>query len=82
MSSWFDLKPRLEAGIGAEESLHVESVYRNCPLPGWLQKPMDSCAANAGERTAVLVLNVKGKRTDDVLCMLTLSCLERLLRRN
>ncbi len=42
MSSWFDLKPRLEAGIGAEKSLHVESVYRNCPLPGWLQKPMDS----------------------------------------
>ena len=78
MAAWLDLVKRLEDGIGRDNRLHVESVYRGAPLPEWLDAPLQVAHENAGALRPVLVLNVKGVAVPDSLCVLRLRDLERL----
>jgi hypothetical protein len=79
MASFVDLLTHLERTLTADARLHAECVYRGTPLPAWLAQPLQEAQAQAHGRVPVLVLNVKGRRTPDTLCMLRLQDLERLL---
>lgn len=68
MASSFDLAPRLAAlqAMG----LDVASDYNGQPAR-WLQTALDDCDLR--------VINVKGIRADNTICMIRLSFLEKLL---
>lgn len=70
MAAFADLTPRIEAleRVG----FIVHAGYRN-EIPAWLQGAMP---LNPDE---LRVLNVKGVKADDVVCMLTFSALEKLV---
>jgi hypothetical protein len=79
VASFVDLLQHMEGTLTQDERLHAECVYRGTPLPAWLAQPLRDTQAHADGRAGVLVLNVKGRRTPDTLCLLRLSDLERLL---
>ena len=79
MAAWFDLSKRLDAGLGADDRLHVESIYRGEGLPGWLSTPWAAAQHAAGDKLPILALNVKNVKTADTLCLVRLSDLERLI---
>lgn len=68
MASSFDLAPRLAAL--QEMGLAVESDYNGSPAR-WLQTALKD--------TDVRVINVKGIKADDTICMVRLSKLEELV---
>lgn len=70
MAAFADLTPRIEAleRVG----FIVHAGYRN-EIPAWLQGAMPL------NRDELRVLNVKGVRPNDVVCMMTLEALERLV---
>ena len=78
MAAWLDLVQRLEAGLYSDDRTHVECVYRGVALPEWLDAPLQIAQENAGAKRPVLVLNVKGAKVQDVLCLVRLRDLERL----
>lgn len=78
MASWLDLTVRLENTLHADERLAVAGMYRPAELPLWLRGPWRDAQAEAGDKTAVLLLNCKGDKPDDVVCMVALVDLERL----
>ena len=80
MATWLDLGKRLEETLETDERLHTEVTYRGGPLPGWLADPLKGVERNQRDRAGVLVLNVKGRRVEETLCILRLADLERLLK--
>jgi hypothetical protein len=68
MASQFDLAPRLAELQAA--GLTVKSEYRGNPAQ-WLSGALDG--------VDLYVLNIKGSKPNDVLCMVRLSTLEKLL---
>ena len=68
MASQFDLAPRL-AALQAS-GLSVASDYRGTPAR-WLVHALDDCDCR--------VINVKGSKADDTVCMVRLSKLEELV---
>ena len=80
MAAWLELLKRLEETVYKDARLHAECVYRGAGLPEWLHGPFDIAAKNAGDRTPVLLLNVKGRTVGDTLCLLRLRDLEALVR--
>lgn len=80
MASWLELTERLDAGLHGDDRLTVGGMYRPAELPGWLRAPWKETVADAqdGNRTPVLLLNCKGDRPDDVVCLVRLADLERL----
>ena len=79
MASFLDLAKHLEGSLYLDSRLHAESVYRGAPVPSWLAAPLETATQNAEGLTPVLVLNVKGRKVPDVLCIVRLSDLETLL---
>ena len=77
MAVWLDLVKRLESTLYKDERLHTEAMYKG-DLPSWLTAPLETTRKNAGDRTPVLVINAKGRKTPDTLCVLRLSDVERL----
>lgn len=80
MAAWKDLETRLAQGLALHPDLHVASIYRGTKLPGWLQTPLTQVEQTAVGRVPVLVLNVKGRRVQQTLCLLALGDLEQLLQ--
>lgn len=80
MASIQDILTHLEDTLTADERLHAECVYRGTPLPAWLAQPLKEAQVNADGRAPVLVVNVKGRRVPDTVCLLRLQDLERLLQ--
>lgn len=68
MASHFDLAPRL-AALQAK-GLRVQSDYHGTPAK-WLQAALHD--------TDLRVINVKGIKADDTICMIRLSQLEALV---
>lgn len=68
MASWHDLEPRI--GVLEETGRKVALQYHGQGLPRWLE---------AITENDILVVNVKGVRLNDTLCVLKLSDLEALL---
>lgn len=79
MATWLDLVQRLEETLYLDSRLHAEATYKGEALPQWLAQPLKDVTANAGDRSPVLVLNVKGHAVQDSLCLLRLRDLEALL---
>lgn len=79
MAAWFDLSKRLDAGLGADDRLHVLATYHGSTLPAWLNGPWAKAIAAAANQAPVVVLNVKGTRLDDTICLVRLADLERLI---
>ncbi len=80
MAAWKDLEARLAQGLAAQPKMQVLSIYRGAPLPRWLQTPLTQLEQDAAGHMPVLVLNVKGRRVDQALCLMQLGDLERLLQ--
>ena len=79
MAAWKDLEARLTQGVAAWAGGHVLSIYRGTPLPAWLAKPWAQVEQAAQGQMPVLVINVKGRRVEQTLCLMPLVNLERLL---
>ena len=79
MAAWIDLAKHLEDTLYCDTRLHTESVYRGTGVPSWLRAPLETATKNAEGQLPVLVLNVKGRRIPDTLCVLRLADLEALL---
>lgn len=69
MASQFDLAPRLAALQGA--GFNITSEYKGTPA-AWLTTALNDCDVH--------VVNCKGTKLNDVLCMVRLSQLEKLVR--
>lgn len=82
MAAFTDLLHRLEQTLHREHGLHVECIYRAQPLPGWLATPWSDTKHNAAPENLrpVLLVNVKGTKADDTLCIMRLADLETLVR--
>lgn len=78
MASWIDLTARLENTLHTDDRLLVGGAYRPAALPVWLRGPWSQARQEAGDRAPVLLLNCKGDKPDDVVCMVRLVDLERL----
>lgn len=78
MASWIDLTERLENTLHADERLAVGGMYRPAELPVWLRGPWRDVRSDARGRVPVLLMNCKGDKPDDVLCLVRLVDLERL----
>lgn len=79
VAAWLELLKHLEDTLYTRQDLHAECVYRSAGIPEWLRLPFETVVQNAGRRTPVLLLNVKGVKTPDTLCLLRLRDLQALL---
>ena len=79
MASFLDLAKHLEDTLYCDTRLHAESVYRGAGVPAWLGDPLETATKNAEGAAPVLLLNVKGRKVPDTLCVLRLADLETLL---
>lgn len=78
MAVWLDIQDRLNAGPLSADGVTVHAVYHE-RLPRWLASAW--AEAQAGEGLRALAINAKGLPVDGVLCVLSLSELERLVQR-
>jgi len=68
MASWHDLEPRITALEASGRTVALQ--YHGQGLPKWLEAVLSN---------DVLVVNVKGVRLNNTLCVMKLSELEKLL---
>ncbi len=79
MAAWLDLAKHLEDGLYLDGRLHTECVYKSDGVPAWLSVPLQTAVKSSEGLTPVLVVNAKGRKVPDALCVLRLEDLEALL---
>lgn len=78
MAAWLDLTARLDAALHTDDRLCVGGMYRPAELPVWVRGPWAEVRKEAGDQAPVLLVNCKGDKPDDVVCLVRLADLERL----